>query len=60
MKYVSNDSNSQSESSPKESKPKTASLPKKQIKKLSQNKKIINKLRTEGFRILNVKIMCYF
>ena len=53
VKYVSTDSNSKSESSPKDFNPKTASFLKKQNKKLSQNnKKFIQGFITgEGFNI---------
>ena len=52
VKYVSKDSNSQSEYSLKDSKAETASLPKQQNRKLSQNNKTFTKnITREGFRM---------
>ena len=54
VKYVSNDSNSQSDF-----KPKTVSLPKKQNKKHSQNK-LIKNVVGERFRMIKRTTNCYF
>ena len=52
LKYVSKASSSQNESSPKNPKTKTASLPRKKNKKLIQSdKKFIKSITREGFQL---------
>ena len=59
--YVTKDSNSRSEYSPEDFKPKSVSNPRKQNKKLSQNNRKYSKNITgEELRIIKWIMNCYF